>query len=238
MSHLTATMAACGLLFATPALAQGADDHSGVGQPKATTAAAPAYQASGGGSGGSATSGDFIGSGSGALLFTMGGIFGSTPASFDGVGIGGLYFFDRDLALRAGLGLSISSNDVETKGGGGATVQSDNSASNYALEGGVHYLLKRAGSVHLYTGGILQVSTGSEDPDGNDNDVSRFGFAIAGLLGGNWFFADHTSLGAEYRLGYASGSETRETGGGGERKTSTSNFGVGAASILLGFWFQ
>lgn len=168
----------------------------------------------------------------GALTFNLGGLFNSSPAAFDGVGIGGRYFLNEGMALRGAVGITNSTDEVENPGG-----KTETKDSLYALEGGAEIVLARGKSAYLYTGGILQVATGETDPDGTDNNTSRTGLALAGLIGATYFVADSLSVGAEYRLGLAYSSSEQEVGNNTVTTTNTT-FGTGTVGFHLGFWFK
>ncbi len=167
--------------------------------------------------------------GSAALMFDMGGIFASTPTNFEGIGIGGRYALAQRLHIRAALGFDNSSSEVDPDGGGGNI---ENKTSNFAIEGGIDYVLFRTDNLLIYTGGILQFGMMSIDPDGEDNETDGTSFTLAGIAGVNWFFTQNVSLGAEYRLGIQ--RATSETVAA---KTTNFVLGTGSAAFLLGFWF-
>lgn len=170
--------------------------------------------------------------GNGALLFQLGGLFNSTPSSLDGVGVGGRYFLGEDMALRAAFGFSSSTN--ERKNGGNKT---EDTSTDFALEGGLEMALMKRGPVYLYAGGIAQFLTGSSEPDGGAEE-SRTQFTVAGVVGGTYFFDEAMSVGAEYRLGIASEStETEPPGGGAKSESSQFRIGTGSVGFHLGFWF-
>lgn len=166
----------------------------------------------------------------GALTFNLGGLFSSAPTAFDGVGIGGRYFLDEGMSLRGGLGISSISDSVEVNDN-----SSENSQNLFALEGGVEIVIARGKSAYLYTGGIAQLSSGSEDPDGSDNNTDNLGVTVAGLIGATYFVADSLSIGAEYRLGVSYTSTETESD---ERTVSRTAIGTGTVGFHLGFWFK
>ena len=94
----------------------------------------------------------------------------------------------------------------------------------------------RAKSAYLYTGGLLQVGSTSEDPEGGSNNTDGLGVTVAGLLGASYFLMDGLSIGAEYRLGIQYASETQEVGND-ERESTQTFFGTGTVGFHLGFWF-
>ncbi|MEZ4474770.1 MAG: outer membrane beta-barrel protein [bacterium] len=171
-----------------------------------------------------------------ALQFNLGGIFTSAPSAFDGVGVGGRWSLDENMALRGAVGLNLSTVTTDTKSGGFSS-DSEDKTDAYAIEGGVEVVLAKAKSAYLYTGGLLQLGYGSTDPDGDDNDGSTTSLTLAGMLGAGYFIMDGLTLGAEYRLGISSVTETQERGNNSETERSTLVIGVGTVGFHLGFWF-
>ena len=166
----------------------------------------------------------------GALTFNMSGLFSDGPSAFDNIGIGGRWFLDEGLAIRGGLGVNLLTEKVETDND-----STENKNNLYALEGGVEIVIARGKSAYLYTGGILQISTQEDDPEGDDNNTSDLGLTVAGIIGATYFVADSLSVGAEYRLGVTYASNERE---GSEVTNSNTTIGTGTAGFHLGFWFK
>jgi opacity protein-like surface antigen len=191
-------------------------------------AAAPAFAAEGADAGNDNPTGP----GAGALVFSLTNLI-STPSAMDGVGVGGVYFFNQKMAVRAGLGFLKSSTESDP---GGAAKKSEASSLGVGLEGGVEYVLMSNKSVNIWGGGLLQIGYQSSEQKDVKEDSST-SFALAGALGADWFFADHMSLGAEYRLGVQSVSTESKPDGGTKSSTSAMNIGVGSAALRLGFWF-
>lgn len=191
-------------------------------------AAAPAFAAEGA----AAESDNPTGAGAGALVFSLTNII-STPSAMDGVGVGGVYFFNQKMAVRAGLGFLKSSTENDPAGPGNT---SETSGLGVGLEGGIEYVLMSNKSVNIWGGGLLQIGYQSSETK-DVKEESSTSLALAGALGADWFFADHMSLGAEYRLGVQSNSSTTKPEGGKEDKASSLNIGVGSAAMRLGFWF-
>jgi hypothetical protein len=171
--------------------------------------------------------------GNGALMFQLGGIFASTPSILDGVGVGGRYFISDGTAIRAAVGLVHSSVETDPEGGGGNT---DDSSTDFAIEGGLELPLFQRGPVYLYWGGIAQILVGSTDTESNDQESSTKSIGVAGMVGANWFFDDSMSLGAEYRLGFSYKAQTVERPAG-DVDVNTLTLGTGAVAFHLGFWF-
>ena len=171
-----------------------------------------------------------------ALMFNMGGLFTSSPTALDGVGVGGRWSLDENMALRGAVGLNLTTVTTDTKNGGFSSDSEDKSDA-YAIEGGVEVVLAKAKSAYLYTGGLLQLGYGSADPDGDDNDSSQTALTLAGILGAGYFIMDGLTLGAEYRLGISSVTQTQERGANSETEQSTLVIGVGSVGFHLGFRF-
>ena len=172
--------------------------------------------------------------GKGALLFNYGGLFNSTPGAFDDIGIGGRYFLDRSLAIRAAVGMGLSTEAFENDSDNGND-DVENNQSLFSLEGGVEYVLARTKTAYLYTGGIIQLSTFEDDPEGRNNNTDRTGLAVAALLGANYFVAESLSIGAEYRLGVSYASTERQDN---DVTATTTTIGTGTVGFHLGFWFN
>ena len=168
-----------------------------------------------------------------ALLFNYGGLFNSTPAAFDSIGIGGRYFFDRSLAIRAAVGIGLTTDSIESDND--SIDEVTNESSLYSLEGGVEYVLARTKDAYLYTGGIVQLSASEVDPEGGNNNTSNTAVAVAGLLGANYFVADGLSIGAEYRLGISYRSTEQQRS---DLTTTATAIGTGTVGFHLGFWFN
>lgn len=172
------------------------------------------------------------GAGSGALVFSLTNIV-STPSAMDGVGIGGVYFFNEKMAARAGLGLLKTSSENDPAGANNTQEQNN---LGFGLEGGVEYVMLKNKAVNIWAGGLLQLGYSSNEQKDVKEDTSTT-FALAGALGADWFFSQYMSLGAEYRLGLQyTGTESKPDGGD-KSKTSSTNIGVGSAALRLGFWF-
>jgi hypothetical protein len=170
--------------------------------------------------------------GNGALLFQLGGIFTSTPALLDGVGVGGRYFMSDGTAVRAAAGISYNNDETDPEVG----ANQESSSTNFAVEGGLELELFQRGPVYLYWGGLAQIFIGSSE-DAAETERSTFGFGIAGMVGASYFFDESMSLGAEYRLGISRVSTDVEPKGGGDSEQTQLNFGTGSVGFHLGFWF-
>ena len=168
--------------------------------------------------------------GNGALMFSMGGLMSSTPGLLDGLGIGGRYMLSSGMAVRGGFGLNNNTNEWDPKREGADRTKDE--SNRFGVEGGVEILLFKRTNLLLYTGGLAIIGMESTDPEGDDNDTDSSSITASGILGVSWFLTHNVSAGAEYRLGIQMDSEETDAG---DRSITT--YGVGAASILMSFWF-
>ncbi len=166
--------------------------------------------------------------GSAALMFDMGGIFNSTPANFEGIGIGGRFALKENVHIRGAVGIDNSSDEYDPENGN----TSNDESSWYGVEGGLDYILVTNSNLMIYTGGIVQLGTSSDDPEGENNETDGTSLTLAGVLGATWFFTQNVSLGAEYRLGIERVSTETDAGKGTKTK-----LGTGSAAFHVGFWF-
>ncbi len=171
-------------------------------------------------------------SGNGALMFQLGGVFSSTPANLDGVGVGGRYFMADGTAVRAAAGVGFSSEETDPENG----TKSEESSTNFNVEGGLELTMFQRGPVYVYWGGIAQIGIGSSE-DAAETETSTLGFAIAGMVGATYFFDEAMSIGAEYRLGLRRVTSERKPKAGGDVESTEFDFGTGAVGFHLGFWF-
>lgn len=195
-----------------------------------------------------------------ALLFTFSGLANIGAGNFEG-GIGGKYFLNPMMAVRAGLSFSTISETVPSQAANGK--EGKTSATGFGLNGAIEYHLAST-RVSPYIGGgfgLSTTSTESKDPVNANQDQVTIknnlgGETISGttynagtsislyaLLGAEFFIYRELSLAAEYRLGFIStsrsdqertvGNVTDKTKGG-----SISQFGVESQGfITLAFYF-
>lgn len=160
------------------------------------------------------SSGDF------ALLFDLGGLaqlalngFNGTSSDTSdiGAGFGAKYFIADDLALRLGLTLQSSSamRPIDS-------VSNDElSVFRFAIAPSVIYNIAKTGPVAGYVGGqVSYAMTKSEtitvDEDQPDVEVTTSAFAIAGIIGAEWFPWSSVSLSGEYQLGFGTSTAEEE----------------------------
>lgn len=165
-----------------------------------------------------------------ALMFDLDGLL-MAPSNFEQIGIGLRYALSDALHLRGAVGLDSRSTEVDPENGDNQTDESN----VFALEGGVDFVLRRNENLVLYVGGLLQVGTFMNDPDGEDNKEETTSFTLAAVAGANWFFTRNVSLGAEYRFGVE--RSVLEKDRADSETTTDVRIGTGSAAFLLGFWF-
>jgi hypothetical protein len=193
-------------------------------------------------------------SGSAAWLFSIGGpgTFGIGGPSANGTAdpralahTGFKYFLDDNLALRAIASLDIFNNgntDAEekwTEFGVGVGVE-HHLTPLYAISpyigGGIGYWTET--STSSYTGGI---TIGSQHPQSNDHETTTSNFGITVLAGFDWYPWKGIAIGAEYSLGFTSGSSKHKNPDGTEHDGgSPSSFGIspgGGSNIHLTVYF-
>lgn len=163
-----------------------------------------------------------------ALMFNLGGLFSSAPTAVDGVGVGGRYFLDRKMAIRAGVGFTNTSVDTD---------QGDNNSTDkntaYTIEGGAEWTIGRTSNTYLYAGALAQIGLTGSDPEGSDNNTDTTSITAAGLVGATWFPVENVSVGAEYRLGMTYAKSEREAG---DITQTTTTLGTGTVGFHLAFW--
>ena len=97
------------------------------------------------------------------------------------------------------LGFSSTSYDYEG--------DADDSETNTVLGLGIYPTIRR-GSAVIYIGGRIVMGFGSEEDKDNNGDVyaeySDFSFGIGPILGGEYYFNPHISLGGEMSIMFAS----------------------------------
>jgi hypothetical protein len=173
------------------------------------------------------------GQGAGALQFNLDGI-AATPGVASGVGIGAIYFVGENLALRGRLGLSVGSKAIDY---GSGRPDDEESATALGLEGGVEYVLVKAGNLNIWTGGTIGFGTGNREA-ADKTETAEFRLRLMGLLGADWFFSENVSLGAEYNLGVSNSSlEVNPMNGPTKDVTTETIFGVASGGLRLGFWW-
>lgn len=186
--------------------------------------------------------------GSKAILFTFDGLSTLRAGNFDG-GIGGKYYLGKNTALRAGLQLASSSEDLPANAAPGQqATDGEESATQFGVSGALEFHL-RSKRASPYLGGGLSFSTTSTEsrnavigPSTNqttvENDrngeningrtfVAGTRLGVFGLAGIEFFLFNELSLAAEYRLGISKISRADEKVSAGTQ-TQTTKLGSGS----------
>jgi opacity protein-like surface antigen len=127
------------------------------------------------------------------------------------VGAGYKYYLSDDMALRAMLGFSTSSDGDEAKTGGKTT------NTNYGIAVGVEMHTHAVYSTSPYFGAQLGFGGASYDNKTTQGSVtsetknSGTTFGIGVLAGFDWYFTHGLAVGAEYMLGFQSMSASKTT---------------------------
>ena len=151
-----------------------------------------------------------------AWMFSFSGLGNLGAGSYMG-GVGGKYYFQDNMALRAGL--SFSTTDIPDV---------DKDPSSFGLNAGLQYDYSTNGAVVAYFGGNFMYSTSKTQ--GSDKSDNTFG--IGGLAGVEWFPYNNISLSAEYMLSFES-TKSAAT----DKTTSTIMLGKSGASLNLCVFF-
>jgi len=109
-------------------------------------------------------------------------------------GIGGRYYLNEQLAVRAAFQFQTTTRDEEGV---------ENSYTMFGLGGGVQYHFITSGKVSVYAGGTFGFYKGTYAREGND-DVDITGFGLYGTLGAEYYISRNLSFGAEYVIGFTS----------------------------------
>jgi len=179
-----------------------------------------------------------------ALLFTLNGLGNLGAAQFGG-GIGAKYYFANKWAGRLGIGFNTSTattDNPQDPAPAGESGDRDETSTSFTITPGVLYTIAVSGPVNAYVGAqILFVSsTTSRDGiggNGFDSDskleTSSTSFGAGLILGAEWFPWENISFGAEYTLGFLSGSgETESTvNGTGTTSDSPSTTSIGTSAV-------
>lgn len=161
-------------------------------------------------------------------------------ANMDLYGAGFRYFFTNEIAV--GFGFNFGSGSTEQEFPNGDVTETSSTSLGVSVDGNYH--LKPLYSVSPYIG--LNVNFGSfssnvrETDDGTttETDYSGSGFGAGINFGFDWFFTEGLSLGGKYTLGFRSLSKPdAETGNVTVEGLSSSNFGIGTASVILNVHF-
>jgi opacity protein-like surface antigen len=179
-----------------------------------------------------------------ALLFTLGGLSNLSAGQYGG-GIGAKYYFANNWAGRLGIGFNTSTETTKNPQSptpAGETGERDETSTNFSITPGVLYTIAVSGPVNAYVGGQLLFVMGSTSADGiggngfdSDSKLETSTTSIGAglLLGVEWFPWENVSFGAEYALGFLSGSgETESTvNGTGSTSDSPSTMSIGTSAV-------
>jgi hypothetical protein len=192
-------------------------------------------------------------SGSAAWMFTVSGLdpFGmsgmevgsfqnpeetGTQDNFIVVGAGGKWFIADDLAIRALLGFTNSSEgdaDV-TKFSQGKTT-----TTIFGIAGGIEMHTHPVYSTSPYFGGQVSLAFGGDNntrtEDGTTTESKSSGTAIGvGVFAGfDWYFTNAIAIGGEYMFGFNSTSLSETSAGKTTDLPSSSRIGIGSGSVHL-----
>ncbi len=151
-------------------------------------------------------------------------------------GVGGLYYFNMNTALRFGVGFGNIKSNQDKDG--------DVSESNSMIgaSAGLQYHIANVNAVSIYTGGEFYYgalsSTSKNKEAKTENTTSYSGIGVAGLVGAQFYPWKNLSLDFEYKLGYASfkasgemkaGEVSDDWEGGSTTVLGISNWGVSLA---------
>ena len=201
----------------------------------------------------SASSASSIEAGSKAILFTFSGLYTLGANSYNG-GIGGKYFLNNALAIRASL--QFTSNSTATPAVAPNTLDGSTNSTRYGFTvGGEYHLL--TSRVSPYVGAVIGLSSLTNDTKtsavsaatqletkntiGTDAGLT---LGIGALGGVEFFITKELSLGAEYQLGwsYTGGYDQEYTDGTAptvNTKTGSSQmFGItNSGALTLSIYF-
>jgi opacity protein-like surface antigen len=189
--------------------------------------------------------------GDNALLFTIGGIgdfnLGGAmagmvlysdenyPTSEYMTGIGFKTFLSDNMALRIGFAFEKLSYTEEDDAG-----DYEQNYSTLAIMPAIEYHLYKSGPVSIYTGAGLffaSMASASKAGDADETTLSWSSFGVAGLLGAEFYPWKSVSFGAEYQLGFASGSSKHDNGTDSVDGPKLSMLGTNTFGVTLGFHF-
>lgn len=174
-----------------------------------------------------------------AWLFSLGGLSNLSAGNFMG-GVGGKYYISDKNAIRLSLGFVSTNTTIKYTGAAGTGSDEKISGTGFSLAPAYLHVLSADGPVAPYIGVQFSLALGSttdENPGFVSNNKiknSSTTFGVAGVAGVEWFPWQNISFGAEYQLGYATTSGTRDVTVGGTTTStdlpSTNVFAAGSAS--------
>ncbi|HTN94065.1 MAG TPA: outer membrane beta-barrel protein [Gallionella sp.] len=142
----------------------------------------------------------------------------STPATFM---INGRYFVAKDVAVAAGLGLSINDSGAP----------SNSKSTDVGFMAGIRKYLK-TDDLAPFVGGRFQYLSTQQGFGGGANDVTDF--ALVAEAGAEYFLAKQFSLEGSVGFGYAS-SESKPVAGG--TTTKATSLGTTTYNVAANFYF-
>ncbi len=179
--------------------------------------------------------------GSTALLFTLTGLGEIGASDFMG-GVGFNHFLGDDVALRAGIGFSNSS---ETTKPTSESTESVESSTSFAIAPGIRFNLARNNNIAMYVGGQVAfgMTSGATKVAGEETESnSSTMLGVGAFAGAEWFPWNNVSLGLEYGLGFSTESGKSKQGTNGTEvdspSTTTINLGLSTIQFVLGFYFN
>ncbi len=184
-----------------------------------------------------------------AILFTLNGLQGID--NFSG-GFGGLYYAEKNLAIRLGLGLDFTSSSLSPPSNDSTAMlpQIDTTRFAISLQPAIRYTIGTAGPVVGYFGAqfLMRVASAKVENvnfvNGASASQTDLTFGAGVILGAEWFAFSNVSLGAEYQLMYTSTSGTRSITQLGSTTSADlptrENVSIGTgngATFILAFYF-
>ena len=159
---------------------------------------------------------------------------GTGSANIPVYGLGYRLFIANDMAIRATLGVVMSS--TTTKGTNGGADVTD-SKTGLQLGGGIEKHMAATNALSGYMGAQFGYLMGSDKNGTSANSTTNSGhdLTIGVFMGGEWFFHQAMSLAAEYAFGILMSGSTSTS----ESTTSTSTdgpswFAFGTQSVGIG----
>lgn len=180
-----------------------------------------------------------------SLNFTFNGLgnfdIGSVPAGWNQgmnqYGFGGSYFFQNDMALRAGVAFSRQNENTEYTGG-----EEDETWMGYGLMPALLWYCAGEGAVAGYWGPTAFFSQYSHEIKNSPASTSDYkdtwtGFGAGVVMGAQWWAWSQVAFNAEYVLAYESYTSKREQGSTSTDNPSDTGFGIYSWSVGLSLFF-
>lgn len=160
--------------------------------------------------------------------------------NLDLVGAGFRYFFTNEIAI--GIGLNFGSGSTERVFPNNDKEELSVTSFGVAIDANYHF--KPLYSVSPYVGVNVNFgsvsSTFDETVEGTttSTELSGTGFGAGLNFGFDWYFTEGLSLGGRYTLGFQSLSKPEaKSGNTTVEGASSSEFGIGSASVMLNVHF-